>query len=419
MEDEKLQLLIGLFGELKKDIIDVKTDVKMDIRAVAIGQDDIKTEHKTNINDVETNVKGDISALEKKINAGQEELRREVSVFKERIRNIEAGQAAFEERVTCTVDTQLRNMSSMVVQQTRKLREDLSRNIEAGQAEFEESVTRNLREDLSRNIEATRQDVEATRRNFEATERDLGTQLASLQVQTRRAGAGNAGTSTDNVKPPKFDGSTSWVVFQRQFEAAAVHNVWTPGKMAAHFLSVLQGQAAHILHSVPAEASYEDIVGALRGRFGIHQLAAAYRSHLKARVQTCGETLQEFPAAVEQLAHQALVGLPEGHIQTEAAHAFIDGNRDREVKPHPLLCGACTLNEALNQALNFEAARAAAWPRARLLEVTKVPTGRPPTPPERRRNKRPVCWECGKPGHFWRDCRRRPRDVRDQASGKD
>jgi hypothetical protein len=51
-----------------------------------------------------------------------------------------------------------------------------------------EQQTRNLREDLSRNIEATRQDVEATRRNLEATQRDLVTQLAALQVQTRRAG---------------------------------------------------------------------------------------------------------------------------------------------------------------------------------------------------------------------------------------
>jgi hypothetical protein len=77
-------------------------------------------------------------------------LRQEIKTFQERIRNIEAGQAAFEEMVTCTVDTQLSNMSSMVDQQTR-----------------------NLREDLSRNIEATRQDVESTRRDLEATQRDL------------------------------------------------------------------------------------------------------------------------------------------------------------------------------------------------------------------------------------------------------
>jgi hypothetical protein len=83
-------------------------------------------------------------------------------------------------------------------------------------------------------------------------------------------------------------------------------------------------------------------------------------------VQTGGETLQEFAAVVEQLAHRALVGLTEGHIQTEAAHAFIDGIRDREVKQHLLLGGDRTLNEALNQAVKLEAAKAAAWPTARM-----------------------------------------------------
>jgi FtsZ-binding cell division protein ZapB len=169
-------------------------------------------------NDMENSistVKGNISALETKINAGKEELRQEISAFQERIR---AGQAEFEERVTCTVDTRLKNVSSMVKQQTR-----------------------NLREDISRNIEATRQDFE------------------TQQARTRRAGGSSAEANADKVKPRKFDGSTSWVVFHRQFDAAA-----------AHLLSVLQGQAADVLHNVPAEAAYEDIVGALQDRFGDH-----------------------------------------------------------------------------------------------------------------------------------------------------
>jgi hypothetical protein len=253
---------------------------------------------------------------------------------------------------------------------TRNLREDLSRSIEAGRAEFEERVTCAVDARL-KNVSSV---VEATREDFE-------TQLAALGARTRRAGGGNAGANADKVKPPKFDGSTSWVVFHRQFDAAAIHNDWTPREKAAH---LLQGQAADILHSVPAEASYEDIVGALRDRFGDHQLAAAYRSHLKARVQMGGETLQEFAAAVEQLAHRALLGLPVGHIQTEAAHAFISGIRDQEVKQHPLMGGNRTLNEALNQALKLEAA---AWPTVRMREVTRVPTARPPTPPERRRSE--------------------------------
>jgi hypothetical protein len=218
----------------------------------------------------------------------------------------------------------------------------------------------------------------------------------------------NAGANTDKVKPPKFDGSTSWVMFHRQFEAAAIHDDWTPREKAAHLLSILQGQAADVLHSVPAGESYEDIVGTLQDRFGDHQLAAVYQSQLKARVQTSGEILQEFAAAVEQLAHRALVELPVGHIQTEAVHAFINGIRDREVKQHLLMSGDRTLNEALNQASKLEAAKAAAWPTARMREVTRVPIARSPTPPERRRSERPVCWWCGQPGHFQKYCRQRP-----------
>jgi gas vesicle protein len=218
MDNEILQLLGRHFGEMMDKINGVKEELKgqlkTDIRTVTAGQEelktdinDVKTELKTNIgaikNDIENSisaVKDDISALETKINAGQEELRQEINVFQERIKNIDAGQAEFEERVTRTVNTRLEDVSSMVDQQTRNLREDLSRNIEASQVEFEERVTRNLREDLGRNIEATR---------------DLETQLAALQVQTRRAGRSIAGTNADKVKPPKFDGSTSWIVFQR------------------------------------------------------------------------------------------------------------------------------------------------------------------------------------------------------------
>jgi hypothetical protein len=82
------------------------------------------------------------------------------------------------------------------------------------------------------------------------------------------------------VKPPKFDGATSWAVFHQQFEAAAVQNNWTLNKKPAHLLSVLQGKVADILHTVPAEATYEDIVGALQDNFGDHQLVASHNLRL-------------------------------------------------------------------------------------------------------------------------------------------
>jgi hypothetical protein len=128
--------------------------------------------------------------------------------------------------------------------------------------------------------------------------------------------------------------------------------------------------------------------------------------------------MQEFAAAVEQLAHRVLVGLPVGRIQTEAAHAFIDGIRDRELKQHLLMGDDRTLNEAINQAVKLEAAKAAAWPTARMREVTRVPTARPHTPPERRRSERPVYWWCGQPGHLQKYCRQRPPEEMGQDPRK-
>jgi hypothetical protein len=146
-----------------------------------------------------------------------------------------------------------------------------------------------------------------------------------MEARSRRAGGGGTGANTTRVKPPKFDGATSWVVFHRQFEAAAVQNGWIPNEKAAPLLSVLHINAADILHTVPPKATYEDIVESLRDHFGDHQLPGAYRSQLKARVQASGETLQKFAAAVELLAHRAFVGLPVAFIQAEAAHSFVDG----------------------------------------------------------------------------------------------
>jgi hypothetical protein len=61
-------------------------------------------------------------------------------------------------------------------------------------------------------------------------------------------------------------------------------------------------------------------------------------------VKTSGETLQEFATAVQQLTYRALVWLPVDFIQTEAAHAFIDGVWVREVKHHLLMGNDQTLN---------------------------------------------------------------------------
>ena len=283
--DATLQLITDQFRELKSEICTITAELKTDICALGTGQEALRSDMGSIIEDKVGNCMSSITeGLKTEIN----DLRSEVSALESKINE---GQAELEERFE-----RQKEVTSIMEQQTWHLQEG----------------------------------IEATRRELEA-------QLAVADVRSRRAGGSGPGAPSTTVKPQKFDSATSWAVFHRQFEAVAVQNNWMSNEKAAYLLSVLQGKAVDILHTVPADAKYEDIVGALQDRFGDHQLAAAYRSRLKARVQASSETLQEFAAAVEQLAHRALVGLPVTFIQTEAAHTFIDGIRDRELKQHLLM----------------------------------------------------------------------------------
>jgi hypothetical protein len=85
-------------------------------------------------------------------------------------------------------------------------------------------------------------------------------------------------TSGIVMNPPKCDGSVSWTVFHRQFEALADQEGWA-GREVTHLLAILQGQAADILLSAPAVATCEGVSGALKGRYGDHTLALALIIH--------------------------------------------------------------------------------------------------------------------------------------------
>lgn len=80
------------------------------------------------------------------------------------------------------------------------------------------------------------------------------------------------------MKPPKFDRSVSWTVIHGQSEAVAEHDIWTAWEKATHLLTILQGQAAKILHSVPAGPTNEDIVRVLKGHYRNCQWAVACHS---------------------------------------------------------------------------------------------------------------------------------------------
>jgi hypothetical protein len=90
-------------------------------------------------------------------------------------------------------------------------------------------------------------------------------------------------------------------------------------------------------------------------------------------VQMRGDSLQEFSAAFTQLDHWSLVRSPKNSVQRQAVHAFIDGVKNWEMKQQHLIDSYRLHNEALNQALKLETAKAAAGSPVRLRYVTKSP----------------------------------------------
>jgi hypothetical protein len=71
----------------------------------------------------------------------------------------------------------------------------------------------------------------------------------------------------------------------------------------------------------------------------------------------------------------------------------------------------------LNQALKLEAAKTATRLPPRLWEVTSAPSRTKPTPPQRRRDGRPLCWQCGIAAQYRRHCRQTQLQEDDQCSG--
>ena len=124
---------------------------------------------------------------------------------------------------------------------------------------------------------------------MEATRPELEAHLIAVEAGNRRAGGDGPRDNITTVKLPKFNGATNWAVFRRQFETAEVQNNWKQNEKSTYLFSVLQGQAAAILHTVLARVTCENIVVAFRDCFGKQQLAASYGSQLKASVhKSCG-----------------------------------------------------------------------------------------------------------------------------------
>ncbi|KAJ8945875.1 hypothetical protein NQ318_002715 [Aromia moschata] len=161
------------------------------------------------------------------------------------------------------------------------------------------------------------------------------------------------------MKPPQFDGKSSWVNYLRQFEAAARANGWSLTEKATALTLALRGDATDILQTLSLEEQddYHQLVKHLEMRYGQSHLEHVYHSQLKNRYQKSNESLQEFEADIARLVRLAYSSTPENVMERLAVQAFLDGLRDIETRQALTLARPSKLVDALARALEFEAAK--------------------------------------------------------------
>ncbi|KAJ8946812.1 hypothetical protein NQ318_002091 [Aromia moschata] len=161
------------------------------------------------------------------------------------------------------------------------------------------------------------------------------------------------------MKPPQFDGKSSWVNYLRQFEAAAKANGWSLTEKATALTLALRGDATDILQTLSLEEQedYHQLVRHLEMRYGQSHLEHVYHSQLKNRYQKSNESLQEFEADIARLVRLAYSSTPENVMERLAVQAFLDGLRDTETRQALTLARPSKLVDALARALEFEAAK--------------------------------------------------------------
>ncbi|KAJ8958624.1 hypothetical protein NQ318_016348 [Aromia moschata] len=209
---------------------------------------------------------------------------------------------------------------------------------------------------MERKLEDTKRQVQ--REILEKIE-GLGHQLHRTSI----ADSGDYSTSPVHkmLKPPTYDGQSSWSMYRRQFEAAAKANGWTSQEMATSLVISLRGQALEILQSIPEEQQndYDRIIGALEIRYGHKYLRQVYQSQIKSRQQRSNESLQEYEADIERLIHLAYPQAPKEFLEQIGIQTFIDGLVDTEMQQALRLGRHTTISDALIAALEFKAAKEA------------------------------------------------------------
>lgn len=159
------------------------------------------------------------------------------------------------------------------------------------------------------------------------------------------------------VKPPVFDGTTTWSNYLTQFELVAEMNDWNQHQKALNLATSLRGEAQSILGDLDAEGihDYFALVNQLNQRFGSEHQTEMFRAILRNRVRQPRETLPTLAHEIRKLVKQAYPTGEHGLLDNLAKEHFIDSLPDADTRWKIHQSRPRNLDESVRVAVELEA----------------------------------------------------------------
>jgi len=158
------------------------------------------------------------------------------------------------------------------------------------------------------------------------------------------------------LKPPKFDGQTSFETFWAQFTNCAEHNMWSKPQKSVYLKSSLDNDVANILWDYDKDeiSSLSGLTRILKNRYGGKSFTEKHRIELRNRRRRPDESISNLHVDIRRLAALAFPNVKRKARESIACDHFLDAldNPDlalkiRERQPS-------SLDSALRIALQLE-----------------------------------------------------------------
>lgn len=182
-------------------------------------------------------------------------------------------------------------------------------------------------------------------------------ELGGREIINRR----EKGEISCRMKPQKYDGTDDLEEYLTQFNLLSELNNWTVNTKALFLASSLSGGARALLNEMSDYElhNYEDLVEALKSRYGSVNRAEIFRAELQTRVRMRNETIPELAQAIKKMTRRAYPGSSPVVRDTLSLDYFIDAIPETEIRLRLREVGPKSINEAENIAVRLEALRIA------------------------------------------------------------